>query len=86
MQNRSPNDLLRSANSGQRAPVYTELMLLWFHLVFNLNTKHDIITTNNFGFVSDILERLDAASECMESKTMAMKTSDLYSIDTTSIL
>ena len=24
--------------------MYTELMLLWFHLVFNLNTKHDIIT------------------------------------------
>ena len=24
--------------------MYSELMLLWFHLVFNLNTKHDIIT------------------------------------------
>ena len=24
--------------------MYTELMLMWFHLVFNLHTKHDIIT------------------------------------------
>ena len=29
-------DLPRSAISGQRAPVYTELMFLWFQLVFNI--------------------------------------------------